>query len=122
MATLNAKSVARMRDLLKKTQGVTGGYYRAGRLVNAAIVAVPDRPVLQELGGADADMIGSDWHDWLFDPVDLVDADGQFEPQRGDVWQTATRRYEVISRDEPRCWRYNDESEELLRVFTHEIL
>ena len=115
MSTLNAKSISRLRVTLQRTNGVEGTYYQDGQEI-ATFLAIPDRPVLQRRGTEEY-VIASDEHDWLMNPDDLAGA----TPGRGDIWATAAMTYELVDRDYPRPWQWNDESETLLRVFTHEV-
>ena len=122
MATLLESGVSWLGQQLRAAAGLTVRYVRGNSEVE--LIAVPGRAD-QPTEGSGLEAIGTQERDWLIDPADLVIDGDSITPLRGDRIVVGdgenAQTYEVVHRGNSECFRYTDQSQQMVRVYTQEI-
>lgn len=107
--------------VLKEQRGETVTYTVAGYSIE--LVGVLTRPTAQQTDMAEDAVIESRAWDWLIDPAELLDADGeQIEPARGHKITRADGTVYLIQPSDVSdlCWRWSDGQRTWRRIHSEE--
>jgi len=118
MVSLLSNSVRLLASTVKQAGGVDIRYLRGSSEVE--LVAVPGQSDIEGMG-IDNEAIVAKADDWLIDAMDLWLDGLKSLPKRGDRILHDGHEYEVVQRGESACYRWTDQTKQILRVYTVEI-
>ena len=118
MGSLLSNAVGLLASTSKQAGGMEVRYVRGTDEVS--LVAVPGRSDIEDQG-IDTETLTAKADDWLILAEDLWIDEAKITPKRGDRIYSNGHVFEVVRRGESLCYRWTDQTKQILRVYTVEV-